>query len=58
MGNHPRLLQEVEDLLKGSEYPIIRVGLSALGSLAVLSGVIHTCARPSPSPDCCSPPIC
>jgi hypothetical protein len=47
VGNHPRLLQEVEELLKGSEYPIVRVGLSALGSSAVLWGAIHTALDPA-----------
>jgi glucokinase len=47
VGNHPRLLQEVEELLKGSEYAIVRVGLSALGSSAVLWGGIHTALDPA-----------
>jgi glucokinase len=40
VGNHPRLLQEVEALLTGSEFAIVRVGLGALGSSAVLWGSI------------------
>jgi glucokinase len=47
VGNHPRLLQEVKELLKGSEYPIVRVGLSALGASAVLWGAIHTALDPA-----------
>ncbi len=42
VGNHPRLLQEVEALLKGSEYGIVRVGLGGLGHSAVLWGAIYS----------------
>ena len=56
VGNHPRLLQEVEELLKGSEYPIVRVGLGALGSSAVLWGAIQRRSTQLFS-DCCSHPI-
>lgn len=42
VGNHPRLLQEVEALLKGSEYGVVRVGLGALGHSAVLWGAIYS----------------
>jgi len=41
-GNHPRLLQEVKTLLEGTEFPVVRVGLGALGSSAVLWGAIYT----------------
>jgi glucokinase len=47
VGNHPALLQEVQNLLKGSEFGIARVGLSALGSSAVLWGAIHTALDPA-----------
>ncbi len=47
VGNHPRLLQEVEELLKGSEFAIVRVGLSELGSSAVLWGAIYTALDPA-----------
>jgi glucokinase len=42
VGNHPRLLEEVEVLLKGSEYGIVRVGLGALGQSAVLWGAVYS----------------
>jgi glucokinase len=41
VGSHPRLLQEVKLLLKGDEFAVVRVGLSALGSSAVLWGGVH-----------------
>jgi predicted NBD/HSP70 family sugar kinase len=47
VGNHPRLLQEVEALLKGSEFAIVRVGLGALGSSAVLWGSICSALEPA-----------
>jgi glucokinase len=47
VGNHPRLLHEVELLLKGSEYAIVRVGLGALGDTAVLWGAIHSALEPA-----------
>jgi glucokinase len=47
VGNHPRLLQEVEVLLKGSEFAIVRVGLGALGSSAVLWGAICSALEPA-----------
>jgi glucokinase len=47
VGNHPALLQEVETLLKGSEFGVVRVGLSALGSSAVLWGAIYTALDPA-----------
>ncbi len=42
VGNHPCLLQEVEALLKGSEYGVVRVGLGGLGHSAVLWGAIYS----------------
>jgi len=47
VGNHPALLQEVETLLQGSEFGVVRVGLSALGSSAVLWGAIYTALDPA-----------
>jgi glucokinase len=47
VGNHPRLLQEVEILLKGSEFAIVRVGLGALGHSAVLWGAISSALEPA-----------
>jgi glucokinase len=47
VGNHPFLLQEVEGLLKGSEFAVVRVGLGALGDSAVLWGAI--CAALDPA---------
>ena len=47
VGNHPFLLQEVEDLLRGSEFAVVRVGLGALGSAAVLWGAICTALDPA-----------
>jgi len=42
VGNHTRLLQEVNALLEGSEFAVERVKLGALGSSAVLWGAIST----------------
>ena len=47
VGNHPRLLQEVTSLLEGSEVPVVRIKLGALGSSAVLWGAIYTCLEPA-----------
>ena len=47
VGNHPRLLEEVKTLLKGSEFAIVRLGLGALGSSAVLWGAIYTALEPA-----------
>jgi glucokinase len=47
VGNHPLLLQEVERLLQGSEFAVVRVGLGALGSSAVLWGAICTALEPA-----------
>lgn len=40
VGTHPRLLQEVRSLLKGSEFAVVRVAPAALGSSATLWGAI------------------
>lgn len=42
VGSHARLLQEVNALLKGSEFALVRVRLGALGSSAVLWGGVCT----------------
>jgi glucokinase len=42
VGGHPRLLQEVKALLKGSEFAMVRVLSGALGPSAVLWGAAHT----------------
>jgi glucokinase len=47
VGNHPRLLEEVQKLLLGSEFAVARVGLGALGSSAVLWGAICTALEPA-----------
>jgi glucokinase len=41
VGSHPRLLQEVKNLLKDSEFAVVRVALGALGSSAVLWGAVN-----------------
>jgi glucokinase len=47
VGNHPFLLQELESLLQGSEFAVVRVGLGTLGSAAVLWGAICTALDPA-----------
>jgi glucokinase len=47
VGNHPLLLEEVQKLLLGSEFAVVRVGLGALGSAAVLWGAICTALEPA-----------
>lgn len=47
VGNHPRLLQEVTSLLEGSEVPVVRIKLGALGSSAVLWGAIYASLEPA-----------
>ncbi len=47
VGNHPLLQQEVESLLQGSEFAVVRVRLGALGSSAVLWGAICTALEPA-----------
>jgi glucokinase len=43
LGNHPVLLHELETLLGGSEFPIVRLALGTLGSSAVLWGAADCC---------------
>jgi glucokinase len=47
VGNHPVLLQELETLLAGSEFPSVRVALGKLGSSAVLWGAVCTALEPA-----------
>jgi glucokinase len=47
VGNHPVLLQELETLLAGSEFPAVRVALGKLGSSAVLWGAVCTALEPA-----------
>lgn len=47
VGNHPLLLEEVQKLLLGSEFAVVRVGLGALGPSAVLWGGICTALEPA-----------
>jgi glucokinase len=47
VGNHPLLLQEVENLLQGSEFAVVRMGLSTLGSCAVLWGAVCSALEPA-----------
>lgn len=47
VGNHPVLLRELERLLEGSEFPIVRVALGMLGSSAVLWGAACTALEPA-----------
>jgi len=45
VGNHPRLVHEVNALLKGSEFAVVPVEPSALGPSAVLWGAISMALR-------------
>ena len=47
VGNHPVLLHELETLLEGSEFPVVRVALGTLGSSAVLWGAACTALEPA-----------
>jgi glucokinase len=47
VGNHPVLLHELETLLGGSEFPIVRLALGTLGSSAVLWGAACTALEPA-----------
>jgi glucokinase len=47
VGNHPVLLQEVEHLLQGSEFAIVRIALGELGSAAVLWGAVCSALEPA-----------
>ena len=47
VGNHPGLLREVNALLEGSEFAILRVALGALGISAVLLGAVWSALEPT-----------
>lgn len=47
VGNHPALLSEVNKLLAGSEFAVMRVGLGALSDSAVLWGAVSTAIEPA-----------
>jgi glucokinase len=47
VGNHPALLREVNALLEGSEFAILRVALGALGIPAVLLGAVSVALEPA-----------
>jgi predicted NBD/HSP70 family sugar kinase len=47
VGNHPVVLRELEALLEGSEFPVVRVALGILGPSAVLWGAVCTALEPS-----------
>lgn len=47
VGNHPVLLHELETLLQGGEFPVVRVALGVLGSSAVLWGAACTALEPA-----------
>lgn len=47
VGAHPRLLQEVRRLLKGSEFAVVRVAVGSLGASAVLWGAVYMALGPA-----------
>lgn len=47
VGGHPALLREVNALLEGSEFAILRVALGELGVSAVLSGAVSVALEPA-----------
>ena len=47
VGNHPALLRELNSLLEGSEFAVLRVELGALGIPAVLLGAISITLEPT-----------
>jgi len=47
VGNHPVLLNKVNQLLEGSEFAIVRVAPGALGTSAVLRGAISIAVEPA-----------
>ncbi len=47
VGNHPALLFEVNKLLAGSEFAVMRVGLGALADWAVLWGAVSLAIEPA-----------
>jgi glucokinase len=47
VGNHPALLRELNALLQGSEFAVLRVALGALGIPAVLLGAVSIALEPT-----------
>ena len=47
VGNHPVLLHEVNTLLEGSEFAVVRVALGTLGASAVLWGAVSIALEPT-----------
>ncbi len=47
VGNHPVLLKEVNQLLEGSEFGVVRVALGSLGISAVLKGAVSIAVEPA-----------
>ena len=47
VGNHPALLRELNDLLAGSEFAILRLALGALGTPAALWGAVSISLEPT-----------
>jgi len=47
VGDHPALLEEVNQLLEGSEFAVVRVALGALGKSAVLKGAVSIAIEPT-----------
>jgi glucokinase len=47
VGNHPAVLRELNGLLAGSEFAVLRVGLSTLGIRAVLIGAVSIALEPT-----------
>jgi len=47
VGNHPALLHEVNALLEGSEFAVVRVMLENLGASAVLRGAVSIALEPT-----------
>jgi len=47
VGNHPTLLGEVNALLEGSEFAVLRVALGAMGISAVLLGAVSIALEPT-----------
>lgn len=47
VGNHPAMVREVNALLEGSEFAVLRVALSGLGARAVLLGTVSIALEPT-----------
>jgi glucokinase len=47
VGNHPALLRELNDLLEGSEFAILRLALGELGTPAALWGAVSISLEPT-----------